>query len=312
MTASRAGVRLAPWGEAMAPVQQRYCPLCDRSFIPGEAVLRCEGCEVMLHPACWVRNDGCTTEGEHAREPKAIAYDRAVILFPSEPGVPAQPEPARAPARLIRPLPPPGEPVIGAGLADATRAHAPLESDYRPVPPRRYEPPGEGPGSPKKPLPKIYGRRRIAQYWYVPAAGGVAVTVAVVVIVVAEWLFGGDDSARRAVDEAVTVTGLETPTAPPAAATTPTAFETVQGLTPPAATPAGKFRPSQRVVVAGTGDCLRVRDGPGLDRAAITCLRDGTELVVQAGPQSGDGLRWWRVSSVDGEGWAAEEYLEAR
>ncbi|MBN9494403.1 hypothetical protein J0H33_13825, partial [bacterium] len=43
--------------------EQRFCPLCNRVFTAGEAVLRCEGCGIMHHPACWVTNGGCSTSG---------------------------------------------------------------------------------------------------------------------------------------------------------------------------------------------------------------------------------------------------------
>lgn len=305
--------------EAVADAQQRFCPLCDRSFIPGEAVLRCAGCAVMLHPACWVRNGGCLTEGEHERKPDAVAYSRApVVLFPESPG--GGPPPLR---RQVEPLPAPrpplppalGEPLIGSDLAEHTRAHHTIESDYRPVPPRRYEPPADGTGAARKPLPKIYGRRKFLEYWYVPAAAGVAIAVALAVIFTADLLFGGGDPEREAADAGVTVSPVvDTPAAPPTVTTaplrTPTPAPTSRSATP-AATPAGKFKAGDRVVVTGTGDCLRVREGPGLASEAIDCLRDGTALVIQTGPQTTDGLRWWRVQTPAGDGWAAEDYLAA-
>src|SRR5688572_21586216 len=63
----------APLDRDVAP-QQRFCPLCDRTFADGEAVLRCEGCGVMHHPACWVKNGGCATNTEHQPVPIALAY----------------------------------------------------------------------------------------------------------------------------------------------------------------------------------------------------------------------------------------------
>ena len=55
-------------------LQQRFCPLCDRPIVDGEAVLRCDGCGVLHHPSCWVKNDGCVTESEHLSNPIAQAY----------------------------------------------------------------------------------------------------------------------------------------------------------------------------------------------------------------------------------------------
>jgi hypothetical protein len=105
---------------------------------------------------------------------------------------------------------------------------------------------------------------------------------------------------------------VDTPTPAPEATRTPSATPTVTPTTgpgTPSPTPAGKFALGDRAVVAGTGDCLRVREGPGLDRPQITCLPDGAPVTIQAGPQTADSLRWWRVATVAGDGWAAEEYL---
>ncbi|MFN0096828.1 MAG: hypothetical protein ACKVVT_18880 [Dehalococcoidia bacterium] len=298
----------------MADAQQRFCPLCDRSFIPGEAVLRCAGCQVMLHPACWVRNDGCTTEGDHRRIPEAIAYTRArIVLFPSGAETPLSPPQTRTPRVYVPPDL--GEPLIGADLAELTRAQQPIQSDYRPSPPKRYAPPPDGPEAVKKTLPKIYGRRKFMAYWYVPAAVAVAIVVATTVIFVADWLFGGGDPAREAADAGVTVSPLvDTPTAGPsptlAPSQTPTVTPTLAPGTPTAAV-TGKFKAGDRVVVAGTGDCLRVRQGPGLDQPPVDCIADGTAVVIQTGPQQSDGLRWWRVQTPAGDGWAAEDYLSA-
>jgi hypothetical protein len=60
-------------------------------------------------------------------------------------------------------------------------------------------------------------------------------------------------------------------------------------------------------VVTGTGNCLNVREGPGLDAPTIDCLADGTEIVVAQGPLAADGFLWWRL---DGRaGWVASDWL---
>ncbi len=69
---------------------QRFCPLCDRAFVESEALLVCEGCSVMYHPSCWVRNDGCATPEPHEVRSRAIAYRLA------EPGVSSVPQPAES------------------------------------------------------------------------------------------------------------------------------------------------------------------------------------------------------------------------
>jgi hypothetical protein len=62
-----------------------------------------------------------------------------------------------------------------------------------------------------------------------------------------------------------------------------------------------------QVVVAGTGQCLNVRDGPGLGKAAIDCLRDGTTIKLGEGPQKVDDFDWWRIDGRDG--WVASDWL---
>jgi hypothetical protein len=62
-----------------------------------------------------------------------------------------------------------------------------------------------------------------------------------------------------------------------------------------------------QVVVAGTGECLNVRDGPGLGKAAIDCLRDGTTIKLAEGPQVVDDFEWWRIDGRDG--WVAADWL---
>ena len=60
------------------------------------------------------------------------------------------------------------------------------------------------------------------------------------------------------------------------------------------------------VVIAGTGDCLRIRERPGLQGPAVTCLDDGTALTINSGPIQIDDLEWWQL---EGYGWAAGSWL---
>ena len=62
-----------------------------------------------------------------------------------------------------------------------------------------------------------------------------------------------------------------------------------------------------QVVVAGTGQCLNVRDGPGLGQAAIDCLKDGATIKLAEGPQEVDDFQWWRIDGRDG--WVAADWL---
>jgi murein DD-endopeptidase MepM/ murein hydrolase activator NlpD len=61
------------------------------------------------------------------------------------------------------------------------------------------------------------------------------------------------------------------------------------------------------ITVAGTGDCVRVHDGPSLDATVVNCLPDGATATLTDGPRSADGYTWWQLSSG---GWAVSSYLE--
>jgi len=61
------------------------------------------------------------------------------------------------------------------------------------------------------------------------------------------------------------------------------------------------------VVVVSTGQCLNVRDGPGLSNAAIDCLKDGVTIKLGEGPQEVDDFQWWRIDGRDG--WVASDWL---
>lgn len=61
------------------------------------------------------------------------------------------------------------------------------------------------------------------------------------------------------------------------------------------------------VVVTGTGDCLNVREGPGLEAPAVDCIPDGTEAVLAQGPIETDGYLWWRLEGR--AGWVAADWL---
>ena len=60
------------------------------------------------------------------------------------------------------------------------------------------------------------------------------------------------------------------------------------------------------VVVIGTGDCLRIREHPGLQAPQVTCLDDGTAVTISAGPVQIDDFEWWQL---EGYGWSAGNWL---
>jgi hypothetical protein len=139
----------------------------------------------------------------------------------------------------------------------------------------------------------------------------VAVGVAVGIILLVEALFGGDDSSGATAAPTVQVSTPE-PADTGVPATSPAGRGTAALASPTGTRVAGKFRPGETLVVSGTGDCLNVRATPGRAGAVVECLADGSELTAVDGPQSADGISWWRVKGATAEGWAAEEFLNRR
>src|SRR5262249_47804255 len=88
---------------------------------------------------------------------------------------------------------------------------------------------------------------------------------------------------------------------PGAAAALPTAT-TVPGLT---------LAVGANIEVFNTGQCLNVREKPGLGGLAVDCLPDGTRLRITGGPSEADGAVWWEVTrqSVASKGWVSSEYV---
>lgn len=81
----------------------------------------------------------------------------------------------------------------------------------------------------------------------------------------------------------------------------PPAFPTVPAY-------AGPFQVGERVEVANSGGCLRVRVYPSLDAPTWDCLTDGTRLKIVLGPLYAEGIWWW---AVERQGWVAQSYLSA-
>lgn len=63
------------------------------------------------------------------------------------------------------------------------------------------------------------------------------------------------------------------------------------------------------LVNAGDGDCLNMRDAPGMAGTLIGCLANGARLTITAGPRDVDDRIWWQL---DGRGWAAADYLRPK
>lgn len=76
---------------------------------------------------------------------------------------------------------------------------------------------------------------------------------------------------------------------------------------PPAAGIPWPLRLGATVVVGGTGDCLRVRERPGLAAPEVACLDDGAVVIISGGPVEIDDHEWWELEGWDG--WSAGDWL---
>ena len=181
------------------------------------------------------------------------------------------------------------------------RAPAPQPGMTPPRAPRRYDD-----GGPRT-LPKVYGHRRVIDFWYIPAAIIVAGIIAIGVILGVEQLTGGSGKNKAGGAASTTAT---TTVAPSASATSSVA---ASATTPAGAvgTPGGTFTVGQKLTVTGTGQCLNIRPGPSTSGDAIACVPDGTAVTVTGGPQDAEGYTWWKVETAQGSGWAAGNYLAA-
>lgn len=158
-------------------------------------------------------------------------------------------------------------------------------------------------------MPRIYQKRPITSYWYIPAAIAVAIVVAFGVIWAADRIFGGGgDKQPASSTPAAASTAAGAATQPPGTAP---AQATASATTSPAAGSGSstKFAAGEVALVTGTGECLNVRVAPGTSNDAIVCLKDGEEVTVSGGPEESGDLQWWKVKTRLGEGWAAEDYL---
>ncbi|MDA0365983.1 MAG: SH3 domain-containing protein, partial [Chloroflexi bacterium] len=63
-------------------------------------------------------------------------------------------------------------------------------------------------------------------------------------------------------------------------------------------------------IVQASGDCLRMRDQPGLAGDVVTCIPDGSTLSVLSDPVASDGLDWQQVRFAGQIGWVANIYLQ--
>ena len=94
------------------------------------------------------------------------------------------------------------------------------------------------------------------------------------------------------------------------------------GTPPPTATPpvtatqphSGGITISSYVQVTGTsGEGLRLRAAPGLDKQVLNLGAEAEVFQVREGPTEADGYTWWYLVSPQDEvrrGWAVADYLQ--
>lgn len=70
------------------------------------------------------------------------------------------------------------------------------------------------------------------------------------------------------------------------------------------------LQPGTTAVIAADGDCLRLRDKPGLTGDQVACPPTGTLVKVLEGIEELDGYRWQLIQSGAVVAWAADMYLD--
>jgi hypothetical protein len=53
------------------------------------------------------------------------------------------------------------------------------------------------------------------------------------------------------------------------------------------------------------GNCANVRDGASLKAGVVTCLKDGSTVHIDSGPDYADSRLWWHGP----QGWIAHDFL---
>jgi len=68
--------------------------------------------------------------------------------------------------------------------------------------------------------------------------------------------------------------------------------------------------PGSTAIIRADGDCLRLRDAPGLSSNRLDCYAEGSLVQVLDGSLVADDFRWQSVSISGKTGWMADEFLE--
>jgi len=152
--------------------------------------------------------------------------------------------------------------------------------------------------------------RFLADPWLIFGAIGFGVALLVATLLLLSWTRSPQNPASPST-AVITVIALPTPTQ-----ILPTSLPA--GEETPAATslpnpPPGDIEVDAYVQVIGTaGGGLRLRDGPGLDRAVRLLGEENEIFLVRDGPQQADSYTWWYLQGPFDEsrnGWAAANFL---
>jgi D-alanyl-D-alanine carboxypeptidase len=68
--------------------------------------------------------------------------------------------------------------------------------------------------------------------------------------------------------------------------------------------------PGATAIIRADGDCLRLRDSPGLNSNRLECYAEGSLVQVLDAAVVADNFRWLSVSISGKTGWMADEFLE--
>jgi D-alanyl-D-alanine carboxypeptidase len=84
-----------------------------------------------------------------------------------------------------------------------------------------------------------------------------------------------------------------------------------EALTASFATIREPLPPGSQAIVRADGDCLRMREQPGVGARVLTCLPEGAFVTVLTGVHEDVEYRWQQVERRGSAGWVADQYLEA-
>jgi hypothetical protein len=156
--------------------------------------------------------------------------------------------------------------------------------------------------------------RRIIKFftdpWLVFGSIGFGVALLVATLLLLTWTRSPQVSSGGST---AVVTVLAAPTFTPILPTTTPVEVITPDVTDLPDPPPGNISIDSYVQVTGTGGGgLRLREGPGLDRAVRLLGEEGEIFLVVEGPQQADGYTWWYLEGPFDQsrrGWAAANFL---